>query len=345
MSFVPLNGGNALSLQNAEAEPDRLALFNSKYVTPDMNPAMLLLLAAKLGEILLREQFYSDRVWERFDMYQEIYRPIGIGASLGTVLLHSPQHFVPLGMMRAKHRGAYEPEMLTTLSRALPHLKRMVQIMLRLNDMETRAGVDEALWNRFRHGIVLLENSGRILWSNAAADTMLSRGDGLIVRGGVLQAPVAEDNAALSKLIGEAADTARRCGFGSGGALALPRESRRPLAVLVAPFSIDRAVHNMPLRRPAVVVLINDPECDQRAPVEMLAQLYRLTRRETALAGLLLQGLDLREAAGRLEVSMPTVRTHLRQIFEKTGTRRQAQLVSLLLRSVAALRTEPDGLS
>lgn len=344
-SVVPLSGGKALSLQNAEADPERLALFNSKYVTPDLNPAMLLLLASRPGEILLREQFYSDRVWEHFDMYQEIYRPIGVGASLGTVLLRSQQHFVPLGMMRSKSRGAYEPEMLATLSRVLPHLTRVIQILLRLNDLEARARSDEALWNRLPYGVVLLEDNGRILWSNSAADAIISRSDGLTARGGMLQAKGAEDNAALLKLIGEAAETATGRGIEAGGALAVPRDARRPLAVLVAPFSIDRTLHNMPVHRPAVVVLINDPDCHPQPPAEMLAKLYRFTRRETALACLLIQGLDLREAADRLDVGMSTVRTHLRQIFEKTGTRRQAQLVSLLLRSVAVLRTEPDGSS
>ena len=37
-----------------------------------------------------------------------------------------------------------------------------------------------------------------------------------------------------------------------------------------------------------------------------------------------------------MDVSFNTVRTHLRQIFDKTGTHRQAELVSLLLRSAAA---------
>ena len=56
-----------------------------------------------------------------------------------------------------------------------------------------------------------------------------------------------------------------------------------------------------------------------------------------ALAALLLEGVDLREAAERLGVGLWTVRAHLQQIFEKTGTHRQAELVSLLFRSAVGL--------
>ena len=82
----------------------------------------------------------------------------------------------------------------------------------------------------------------------------------------------------------------------------------------------------------------SDPDRKPQAAADLLAQLYGLTGRERALVGLLLEGFDLREAAGRLGVGMNTVRTHLRQVFEKTNTHRQAELVSLLLRSVVTLR-------
>ncbi|HWG59212.1 MAG TPA: helix-turn-helix transcriptional regulator, partial [Candidatus Acidoferrales bacterium] len=70
---------------------------------------------------------------------------------------------------------------------------------------------------------------------------------------------------------------------------------------------------------------------------ELLTRQYGLTKHEASLADLLLQGSDLREAAEKLGVSMNTVRTHLRLIFEKTDTHRQAELVRVLLRGPAGL--------
>jgi DNA-binding CsgD family transcriptional regulator len=112
---------------------------------------------------------------------------------------------------------------------------------------------------------------------------------------------------------------------------------RRPLAVLVAPFRAARSAHMRLSRQPAVLVLVSDPEAKPRAAPELLAQLYGLTAREAELVTLLLDGLDLRDAAERLALSINTVRTHLRGVFNKTGTHRQSELVALVLRSVAAL--------
>lgn len=339
MSVLPPSGGNVLSLQNTGADSDHLALFERKFATPETNPTMLLMLVARPGDILLREQFYSDAAWERFEIYQQICRPIGIGACLGAVLLRSRQQFVPLGMFRSKRLGAFGSETLANLARVLPHLKRMMQILFRLDNLETKAALGDVRWGGLPYGMLLLDETGRILWANSIADSILACADGLLGRGGMLQARGAEADAALLKLISEAAATAIGRGTGSGGVITLPRALRRPLVALISPFRMERRTHIALARPPAVVVFISDPERHPQVPADVLARLYGFTPREAALAALLLQGLDLGEAADQLRVSVNTVRAHLRQIFEKTGTHRQGQLVSLLLRSAAALRT------
>jgi DNA-binding CsgD family transcriptional regulator len=90
-------------------------------------------------------------------------------------------------------------------------------------------------------------------------------------------------------------------------------------------------------RQPAAVVFVTDPERQTETPPELLKRLYGLTPREADLAALLLQGIDLKEAARQLGTSMNTARTHLRLIFEKTDTHRQSELIHLLLRGPAGL--------
>jgi DNA-binding CsgD family transcriptional regulator len=337
MSVIPLGQGAALTVQNADVDPSFLAFFHQNYTTPDRNPSIPRIMSVPQGTFVLREQHYSDAAWERLDIYHDVYRPIEGYASLGVPLLKTQHYFVPLGMVRRKSRGAYEARELKLLDRAIPHLQRTMQILLRLSALEARQAAGEALWDLLPFGAFILDEAGRILWANHAGERIVAANDGLAIRAGVLLATVANENAALSRLIGEATLTATGQGLSSGGALSLPRPSlRRPLAVLVAPF---RVAHTTMLsRQPAVVVLVSDPEAKPRTTPELLAQLYGLTGREAALVTLLLDGLDLRDAAEQLALSMNTVRTHLREVFHKTGTRRQAELVALVLRSVAALR-------
>lgn len=51
-----------------------------------------------------------------------------------------------------------------------------------------------------------------------------------------------------------------------------------------------------------------------------------------------LDGTGLVPIAEELSISVSTVRTHLKHVFEKTDTHRQAELVRLLLRGLAARR-------
>jgi DNA-binding CsgD family transcriptional regulator len=64
---------------------------------------------------------------------------------------------------------------------------------------------------------------------------------------------------------------------------------------------------------------------------------FGLTRREAALAILLSRGLTLGQAATDLGISEQTARAYLRQIFQKAGVSRQADLVRQVFGSIGAI--------
>ena len=71
-------------------------------------------------------------------------------------------------------------------------------------------------------------------------------------------------------------------------------------------------------------------------------RLYNLTPAEARLTLALLEGKGLEWAAEQISLSVNTARTHLKRIFEKTRTHRQAELVRLILRGPAVRRREKD---
>jgi DNA-binding CsgD family transcriptional regulator len=75
-------------------------------------------------------------------------------------------------------------------------------------------------------------------------------------------------------------------------------------------------------------------------PTPSLGHMYGLTHAEGQLATLLLQGLSVKDAAVHLHRNLHTTRTQLKQIFQKTGTRRQAEFIKLLLSHPALLARE-----
>ena len=58
--------------------------------------------------------------------------------------------------------------------------------------------------------------------------------------------------------------------------------------------------------------------------------LYGMTATEAAVAGLISKGTGVKAAARKLGIAPSTVRTHLHRVFEKTETRRQAELAHLV---------------
>jgi DNA-binding CsgD family transcriptional regulator len=83
--------------------------------------------------------------------------------------------------------------------------------------------------------------------------------------------------------------------------------------------------------RPAVWVLINDPRRPTGPPVPHLQALFKMTPAEARLAIRLATGETLRAAAGELGITYGTARTRLTQLFRKTNTQTQGQLIRLLL--------------
>jgi DNA-binding CsgD family transcriptional regulator len=68
---------------------------------------------------------------------------------------------------------------------------------------------------------------------------------------------------------------------------------------------------------------------------ELLRSLFGLSPAEARVVVALSTGLTPREVAAHLDIALNTTRVHLRHIFEKTGTGRQAELLQLVMRTAA----------
>jgi DNA-binding CsgD family transcriptional regulator len=71
--------------------------------------------------------------------------------------------------------------------------------------------------------------------------------------------------------------------------------------------------------------------------LDAVAEAFGLTPAETRVLDRLLHGDSIAEAAAAMNVAVTTVKTHRSRLLSKTGTRRQANLISLVHRLVPAL--------
>ncbi len=223
-------------------------------------------------------------------------------------------------------QGAAKPEL--KRSRAPKPSTRLADVVV-----GDRIAIAEAL-DCLPLGVFVVDAGGKVIHMNESAKAITRADNGLRVVTGRLHACLAEDSLALRALLQR---TARRGDLqGRGGAMPISRPGRdKPLSVIVTPL---RHQPEAPSNgEPVGVLFVSDPENGQQTPDGHLMDLFGLTRSEAMLTLALLEGRGLDWAARHAGMSVNTARTHLKRVFEKTGTHRQAELVRLILSSPAIL--------
>jgi DNA-binding CsgD family transcriptional regulator len=77
---------------------------------------------------------------------------------------------------------------------------------------------------------------------------------------------------------------------------------------------------------------------DEQGGADAMATVFGLTPAETRVLARLLAGHTLAATAGALGIAPTTAKTHLENIFAKTGVTRQAELMRLATRAVPPVR-------
>lgn len=248
-------------------------------------------------------------------------RPLDLEDGLFVRLTADPQ---PICLVIGFGRPSQDPpqsERVEILTGLVSHLQQALRTQARLGQVAGRAEhLAEAL-ALHRHAIIVIGAELAALEMNPAAERMLASQDGLLFADGRITAKRDSTSCALQRaahiaLAGDS-DEVR-----SGRTLLCQRPSgKRPYIVHVVPLQSD----------PTAVIVVIDPDRDPLPPVPLLRRMYRLTQTEAEIASRIARGADVRHIAEELSVSIPTVRTHLQHLYDKTGTHRQAELIRLLL--------------
>lgn len=236
-----------------------------------------------------------------------------------------------IALHRTRRAGRYEARDIEAFSVLHQYLQRALAIGARIGSLGAMEEFGREWLDRSRTAILLLDRQGNVVFLNRRAEALQSAGDGLCVSPDGVSLARRQDDAQLRSLIAEAMAPAMSPGAVPSGAMRAERPSgKRPYAIFVAALS-RRSLPQLALVRPAVCVVIADPDDEAAPAADMLRLLFGLTRAEARLAARLTAGEELRATAETLGITYGTARTCLAQIFQKTETRRQGELVRLLL--------------
>ena len=171
-------------------------------------------------------------------------------------------------------------------------------------------------------GIVAADGDSAVLWVNRSARSILDAGDGIRVANGRLRCTIRRDTMRLERVIALAAGGGTM--VASDGAIAVLREERSPLSLVVRPA---QAGHGTAV----ALVFVSDPDSLTDIPLELLMELYGFTRSEARLAGAFARGSNLQAYAASVGIGLGTARSQLKRAMAKTRTNRQHELVRLIL--------------
>lgn len=305
-------------------DPENIGTYNREFQGRD--PTVSHSLSLPVGAYVSSADICTDGEWRRTDLYHDLVARDGGFYLEGSTLIREPGSYAAVGMQRTFDVGPASPREREVFLLLVRHLRRALAIHRRIQTSAESAANLEAAVDRLSTGVVLLDGGGRVRHANGAARRLAAAGDGFRLTAAGVAAATSADHARLAALI---ASALAPVGLALGGGTTLRRPSgRAPYEVLV-----------VPLRHPgtAAALFVGDPDERRPSRPDLLRALYGLTPAEARLAADLADGLTLEESAERSSTQVATARTHLKRIFAKTRTRRQSELVRLLLRGPSAV--------
>ncbi len=310
-------------------DPDALSTYAEHYFS--INPLNPPLTRLPAGVVVGDDALVPRHEYARTEYQNEYGRRFDIEGSATAVLAKSDGQLACLGIVSGVGAEPYSASELAILGRLLPHLQRAVDLNRKLVAVKAER---DSMWNALdalELGVVLLDRNSKGIVCNAAARALLVIGKGLRAHKGRIVAVDHPTNTILQGFIGNAVSARGN----RGGTMAVPRQEERPLLVRVTP-SLNQAEQG--IRAPKAVLFIRDPVAALPRGITEIAGLYGLSKREAEVAAKLTEDKGAREAAEELGISEVTVRNHIAHALGKTGTKKQSELIRLLIASKLGLR-------
>jgi DNA-binding CsgD family transcriptional regulator len=291
------------------------------------------------GFVRVMEMLDADTHLEQSEFYREYMEPQGLALESPLCHVMASAEARPLaGVVVYRREGcrAFGPADFELLDLLVSHLGRAYRIHCRLGDARHEQHALREVMDRLPSGVILLDKDSRVVLTNRSAEQILAVADGIQLDRGRPRLADAQQDRAFQQLLEEAVRTRALRGRSYGKTMSVVRPSgRRSYASMVGPLLAPPPGTN--LREAAAILFVADPEGSQISTTEVLEGLYDLTPAEAELLRLLAEGNSLEEVAGQRGVTINTARSQLKQVFAKTDTRRQGELVRLVLTGVASL--------
>ena len=311
-----------------------LELYKERYA--NLDPTTTPLLQRDVGEVASTTELvsYSEYVESRF--YKEWVKPQGFVDSWHASLEKSATTSVHLIFWRKGKTGIESDATRDRMRLIVPHLRRAVQISILVDHGKAEAALFGDTLDGIAAGLFLVDANGRILHANASGHALLARGVVLRAYGGKLVSNDASAEQELYRVLDAVGGEQVVTGADTVAVPLTARHGEHYVAHVLPLTSGERRRAGTTYAAVAAVFVQKAP-LDTPSPHEVIGKHYKLTPMELRVLFAIVQVGGVPEAAEALGIAASTVRTHLRRLFAKTGTERQADLVKLVASYISPL--------
>lgn len=271
---------------------------------------------------ITRDHEAVDRqVLERSSYWNEFLVPLGAFHSIHLRLAMRGNDLTSIGLGRPSHLGEFEEDDVAALIPFHRHLIRAERLWRSLGLRQAELDQFDAMLASSSEALFFVDDQFRVLRWTAAAEALLRSNPAVRLVGGRLRTVRGQRDAEVQRALSIA--------LSGGSPLPLTLPGARPdhtLSLSVARLGERASAGVTGARCLLVSVRPYAPPDVGRA----VSERYGLTAAEAELALALRDGATLRTVATRRGVSINTVRNQLSAVFDKTGARRQQDLVRLM---------------
>lgn len=317
-------GGQCVGVVSHHVPSDTLVIDDAGSLLPglaqgfsdmsDIDPARAALPLLKAGEVYVDHEFHGATSLRRSPFYADFLHHHGIGHYALVPSAADEEYFHVLSVQRELGRGAFSDDEMLLMRTVQTHLRHALQLRRQLRQQQAQTLLLQGALNALGFPIMICTLRGQVVTSNAMGQHWLRQPSCLLAQPGRLPGPT-------RRVLEQA------CGHGVPVPRAAAWQQPDGDLMIALPFAPVSAAAGDAL----ALVAVQGLRWRHVVPDTLLQALFGLTPAEIRLVHHLMQNDEpLTVIAGQMQLSLNTLRTQLKAIFQKTHTGRQSDLLRLM---------------